>query len=910
MRANWLALAATLLVAACIDQPDNVDLDGQDVQLVFMHSSDIHSRLVPYALDVGANDQAKGLLPVNAPFGGMSRLAALVREERNANERFAYIETGDVFQGAPIFNSFGGEPELRAMTQMQVDAYAIGNHEFDNGAIQLVGMATKFANFPMLAANYLFDDWHLTGNAPTGSIASPYTILKLGGLRVGVVGIGDVDAMRSIFKTGNTMGITPLSTKEILQKYIDLIRPMVDVVVIASHAGYHQDLDYIPRIEGVDIVFGGHLHIALDPPNVLQDCDVAKLKRERDQYICDTEEKLRPVRLTCVSDKNCDNQKDKQACYDDCAANAIAACQTLMQNARYADRLKELDDDIKRLVDRGCHPRDVLLVHSGAFLKYAGKLTVTVRQCTRLDQTTVCTERDSTGKCVSNVARRCVGRSAGRNDWEVIASKYQLIPIDKNLPDDAQMLALLEPFKIGLNRQQLLDQIQGFSSTRLRRYSANGADSQVGNMVADSMQVRNQVWADFAITNSLGIRQDIVPGGIDEEMMTNVFPFENMITVMYLSGYEVQELMDFITQRSTQRGCQSQAQVAGVTATLNCGGCSADGGNRCVRPGVTYDGQACAQRITIGGSGQPCAKDEDCQYDQFGKFIGEICSGQAHPSPVGAKVRRCWAPIACNRSYRLATNDYIANGGSGFKILERNTTKKNLGISLRQATKDYIRAMPACSRTVYTYNPDLDYDPNKIDQSAPIGWVLGPPEQQTALHDVEQALVRGDIDAKTASYQITELRKSLKAQLAAVANKTDRDNLALRAGLVNYLTCTNDVWTDAVADQSGIDTCTVNPDGTAITPVKCTGLPAVQVLQCTAFSSLHYCSTLEDSDKKAKCLSDEKARIEKCQALGRVRGALRCLTLPCVNAKEDGRLQRIAGGSGDTTPTTDEPWPE
>jgi hypothetical protein len=44
--------------------------------------------------------------------------------------------------------------------------------------------------------------------------------------------------------------------------------------------------------------------------------------------------------------------------------------------------------------------------------------------------------------------------------------------------------------------------------------------------------------------------------------------------------------------------------------------------------------------------------------------------------------------------YRVAVNDYIANGGSGFTVLKRNTTKFNTGISLRDSLIDYIRTLP------------------------------------------------------------------------------------------------------------------------------------------------------------------------------------------------------------------------
>ena len=878
-----LSLALTTLGSACIESGEQPDLDGQDVEIAFLHSSDIHSRLIPYFLDVGETDQVLGLLQVNSPFGGMARLSSVVRQERRDNERFAYIETGDVFQGAPIFNTYGGEPEFRAMSEMGVDVFAIGNHEFDNGPTTMVEKAKQFANFPIIGCNYLMEDPKAPGTAWTGSLIQPYQILNLKGLKVGVIGLGDLGAMRSIFEGGNTLGITPLSTKEVLQQYVDFLRPQVDLVAVASHAGYHDDLQYIPRVEGLDIVFGGHLHITLNPPNVIQDCDIAKLEREKDKYICNTADKLRESRKQCESKNACcapattcpDAEAQFNDCQRACEQEVVDGCKQVERSSRYKDKLAELDEDIAFLRKRGCHPRDVLLIHSGAFLKFVGKLNVKVRQCTRLtDRPEVCVETDAAGSCVRKVPRRCVGRSGGRNDWEVVAYNYRLIPVDKNLPDDPKMLQLLEPYTKEFSRMNMLTQVLGFSSSRLKRFSAGSGDSQVGNLVADSMQVRNQVWADFAITNSLGIRSDLVPGAVDEEALTNVFPFENTLTVMYLSGQEVQELMDFITQRSTSRGCQSQAQVAGLTATLNCGGCPGDGSdgatqpcaqkedcpsgyscvggqctNRCIRQ--LYNGEACAQRVTIGGTGRPCAEDVDCEKDETGKLTGEICSGQAHPSIPGKK--RCWLPISCTRSYRLATNDYIAKGGSGFQILKRNTTQKNLGISLRAGVKDYLLTMPACSRLP---------DPAKFGIRTES---VITPEQSNRLRVMEAKALAGD--AAGASADFKALRDELAARQKALPNE-DSTRLE-KAGLTNFLACTDDYCP-------------------ASDPSKCIGLAARQVKACTDY---------------------KYTDVAKCEALGRVRSALRCLTLPCIVATEDGRQQRIFRDSSGS-PAPDEPWPE
>lgn len=823
---------ATLALAACIDQPERVELDGTDVEAVFLHTSDIHSRLLPYNMDVLYTDEQLGLKPANAPFGGMARLAAVVKQERRDSPRMAYFDSGDVFQGAPIFNAFGGEPEFKAMTQLGVDAFAIGNHEFDNGTTHLIDQAIRFANYPMLASNYVLTDPSFTTNVKTGKISSPYTIINMQGLRVGVIGLGYVGG--SPFHGGGANGVVPLRIRDSLQSHVDLLRPQVDLVVVVSHASYHEDIEYIPRTEGIDLVFGGHLHIVLDPPSVIQDCDVARLRRERDRYICDTPEKLRFASKACQAKNACETlvPADQAVCVADCDTEAKVACDRESEVRRYKDRLKELDADIAFLEKRGCHPRNVLLVHSGAFLKFIGRLGVTLRQCHRMDPAQVCTETDAAGKCTRWVPRRCSGNASARNDWEVVAHKYTLIPVDKNLPQDLQMLKLLEPYTLELARQDLLTQVIGHAPVTLKRFSAGSGDSPLGNLVTEAMLGRSQVWADFALTNSLGIRSDLVNGPIDEEGMINVFPFENSITTLYLSGYEVQEVFDFIAQRSSTRGCQSQAQISGVSVLLNCGGCPGYGGNPCARG--PYQGEPCAQKVTIGGTGQPCADDKDCVTSKTtGKPIGEICTNQIHPSPSAddakaGRTKRCWRPIECSQTYLLATNDYIAHGGSGFSALGRNTTQKDLEIPLRKAAIDWMTQQPSCATNRETKQSVLSE------------------EEKATVREAEKKAGSGDpAQIQEANTLWSGVRKALEGR-AAGAPQAEAD--ALRA----YLSCTAE---------------TMNS-----TTKVCDGLACAQIKACDAY--------------KAK-------DPERCKALGRVRAALRCLTLPCIYGREDARISRI-----------------
>jgi 5'-nucleotidase len=290
-------------------------------------------------------------------------------------------------------------------------------------------------------------------------------------------------------------------------------------------------------------------------------------------------------------------------------------------------------------VDEHGHP--TLVVHSGAFAKYVGKLDLLVHKGE--DNADPARRSFIKGFSYDNEPVQCGFREPGREDD----------PCPE--PEDPATLALLQPYAFELERLIDLDGTFAFVSTstdeKIVRNDPSGGDSQLGNLVARAMQVRTGVDADFAITNSLGIRADFEIGPLTVEQMYNVFPFENSITIMFLSGSEVRDTLDFVARKSSERGCRTQAQVAGISFKMVCGP------------------DARAEEILIG---------DRCRED------GELVPG------------RC-EPLADEALYRVAVNDYIAAGGSGFEALKRNTSKQNTGISLRAALQDFLRDLGDCA---------------------------------------------------------------------------------------------------------------------------------------------------------------------------------------------------------------------
>jgi hypothetical protein len=144
-------------------------------RLVILHTNDTHSRLDPFPDDGGRY----------AGLGGVARRARLVERVRQEHEHVLLLDSGDIFQGTPYFNLFGGEPEFRAMSAMRYDAATLGNHDFDNGVEGLVEMLPHAA-FPFVSANY---DVSAAPEALRERVA-PYLIRQMGPVRVGIFGLG------------------------------------------------------------------------------------------------------------------------------------------------------------------------------------------------------------------------------------------------------------------------------------------------------------------------------------------------------------------------------------------------------------------------------------------------------------------------------------------------------------------------------------------------------------------------------------------------------------------------------------------------------------------------------------------------------------------------------------------------
>ena len=233
-------------------------------KVTILHTNDVHSHIDPF----GPNDGR------NANKGGIARRAALVESIRKENPNTLLFDAGDIFQGTPYFNYYGGELEFKLMSMLNYDAATIGNHDFDNGIDGLYAQLPH-AKFDFLSANYDFT------NTVLDTHVRPYKVFNVAGVKVGVFGLGiELDGLviKELYK--ETKYLDPIETAQDMSRILKE-EQQCDLVICLSHLGYFyrnvpekiSDLNLARATKNIDLIIGGHTHTFLPKPTIEKNVD-------------------------------------------------------------------------------------------------------------------------------------------------------------------------------------------------------------------------------------------------------------------------------------------------------------------------------------------------------------------------------------------------------------------------------------------------------------------------------------------------------------------------------------------------------------------------------------------------------------------------------------------------------------
>ncbi|MDC1432101.1 metallophosphatase [Polaribacter sp.] len=255
---NQTAAAAVLTSVGGLTLPS---FTKKRKHITILHTNDTHSRIEPF--ETSHHRYANK--------GGVARRATLVERIRTENANTLLLDAGDIFQGTPYFNYFGGELEFKLMSMLKYDVATIGNHDFDN-SIEGLYKQLPNANFDFVAANYNFK------NTVLDTHIKPYKIILKDGVKIGIFGLGiQLEGLVDPKMYKETEYLDPL---EIAQDMSRILKEdeQCDLVICLSHLGYFykrnptkiSDLNLAKNTKNIDLIIGGHTHTFLPKPTIVR----------------------------------------------------------------------------------------------------------------------------------------------------------------------------------------------------------------------------------------------------------------------------------------------------------------------------------------------------------------------------------------------------------------------------------------------------------------------------------------------------------------------------------------------------------------------------------------------------------------------------------------------------------------
>ena len=200
--------------------------------------------------------------------------------------------------------------------------------------------------------------------------------------------------------------------------------------------------------------------------------------------------------------------------------------------------------------------------------------------------------------------------------------------IGDEIPEDSNLLRLLEPYVS--KAEMTLFKVIGRAEATFFYDGVREEENPLGDLVADSMLCYTKyLGTDFAVQNGGGIRADLAEGRLTEAMIYETLPFDSTVVVLTMDGKSVQSLFEYMATFSNGQGGFPQVSN-GVSVIFD------------------KSKKKCAQ-VMINGH-----------------------------------------PLDTSKTYKIATNSYLAAGGDGYKIFLKALDIYDSSMFQRDVLIEYI----------------------------------------------------------------------------------------------------------------------------------------------------------------------------------------------------------------------------
>jgi 5'-nucleotidase len=261
-----------------------------EVQLLALN--DFHGNLEPPSgsggrIQTGVNADGSA---INVNAGGAAYLDSVLAELRGGRaDNTITVAAGDLIGASPLLSAaFHDEPAIESLTLAGLDYASVGNHEFDEGADELLRMQNggchpvdgcadgdgfAGAGFTYLSANAFKTE---TGEP----LMDPYAIHEVDGEKIGFIGM-TLEGTKEIVSQQGVAGLDFADEADTANRYAaELQQQGVEAIVVLLHQGGQQSgptsydvngcngfggpiVDITERMsDSIDVVVSGHTHQA------------------------------------------------------------------------------------------------------------------------------------------------------------------------------------------------------------------------------------------------------------------------------------------------------------------------------------------------------------------------------------------------------------------------------------------------------------------------------------------------------------------------------------------------------------------------------------------------------------------------------------------------------------------------
>ncbi len=237
-----LFIAVFVVLAIRLTKPTTPD------KIIILGTADIQGIMEPS--DISDKD--------NPIVGGISRIGYLIKKIKSENKVPVLVfSTGDDLMGK-YFHTFKGKAIFNLLSKAGYDYYCFGNHEFDKGA-ETLSRATKLVNFKILCSDIISDKVYLN--------CLKYDIIIKDKLKIGLFSLMTEDLPYVISDKSIRLSDKNLKTAK---KMISILKERgADIIIALTHIGENKDIEIAKKVEGIDIIFGGHSHEYTKKPIII-----------------------------------------------------------------------------------------------------------------------------------------------------------------------------------------------------------------------------------------------------------------------------------------------------------------------------------------------------------------------------------------------------------------------------------------------------------------------------------------------------------------------------------------------------------------------------------------------------------------------------------------------------------------